>query len=426
MKHLQFILLLIGSIGLFAPEALRAAPPKRTAQLEVTPGIRYDNNAFLDRRGQFGADAVTHLVGLLGMEGSFEAEIYKWMKFTFSSTVDLEELRIDASAGKLTDELRRTSVKADPALVFNPIKYLEIAVTPGVQVQRETAAEWSFLQTTPTAEITLATPCGFVGSASYTFTGKFFDTDRPTETYGNVDLLSHRAHLSAKFWFWRFLRGRVTLDVERSIYDENIGELLGRIVFLPIDQFENPAAQFTPHKRHDWTFKAAAEVLYVPFEWGLVAASYRFDEVRSDLDPFTYRGHGPRLALAFKHKGHQAYLEGKLTFKDFYDFRFDTRYADTRRDYKIDVYAAYGYVIKDWVRVDATYSFLRNDSNDALYFSFGHSRSYSLYQRSKVELSVTFSFDFLYQPKPKQPDVPGTLLANHNAREHSRDPALRN
>jgi len=118
------------------------------------------------------------------------------------------------------------------------------------------------------------------------------------------------------------------------------------------------------------------------------------------------------VALAAKYKSHEAYAEAKITFKDFYDFRFDTRYSDTRRDYKLDLYAAYGYVIKSWVRLDLTYSYLRNDSNDALFFSFGHSRSYSLYQRSKVELTATFRFDFLHKPPaPKRPELPGTLLA---------------
>jgi hypothetical protein len=411
------LILLIGVsilIGLPARHA-RGAPPEkpgtRSAHLEVTPGVRYDNNAFLDRRGQFGAKAETHLIGLIGMEGSFDAELAKWMRFSMSSEINMEELHIDVGSGSLTDELRRTSVQTDPSLVFEPVARLEISLTPSLMIQRETDAAWSFLQVTPTLEISYVTPCGLHMEASYTYTGKFFDSDALTETYGNVDLQSHRGHLTMKHWLFDYLRGRLTADVERSIYDKNIDVLLGRIVFLPIDQFENPDAEFTREKRYDWTFKTEAELVYVPFDWGLIAVGYRFDQVVSNLDPFTYRGHGPRLALAVKHKGHEAYAEGKLTFKHFYDFRFDTRFADTRRDYKIDVYAAYGYVINDWVRVDATYSFLRNDSNDAENFDFGHSRSYSLYQRSKVEVSATFSFDFIHTPKPDEPELPGTILA---------------
>ena len=398
--------------GSSAPVEKAPAPGTRSADLEATTGLRFDNNAFADRRGQFGADAVTHIVGLLGVSGTFEAQLYTWLSFTLDSSVDLEELRLDTGELALTDDLRKTSVSLDPSLVFEPLSRLEISLTPALQIVRESDQVWSFLQLAPALEVAYVTPCGLHASLGYTFTGKYYDSKAPTETYGNVDMTSHRGELNLKFWPIKQLRTRVTATLDRQSYDKNLGELLGRIVFLPIEEFEDPDAEFVAKRRHDWNLQTEAELVYVPFDWGLVAAGYRFESVTSSLDPFTYRGHGPRVALAAKYKSHEAYAEAKITFKDFYDFRFDTRYSDTRRDYKLDLYAAYGYVIKSWVRLDLTYSYLRNDSNDALFFSFGHSRSYSLYQRSKVELTATFRFDFLHKPPaPKRPELPGTLLA---------------
>ena len=380
--------------------------------MEALTGLRFDNNAFVDRRGQFGAEAVTHIVGLVNLSSIFNAQLTKWLEFSLDSSVEMEELRIDTEEKSLTDDLRKTSVGVDPALVFKPLTDLEISIKPSLQIVRESDKTWSFLQSSPSIEAAYITPCGLHASLSYTFTSKFFDSDAPTDTYGNVDMNSHRGELSLKFWPLKMFRLRLGASIDHQTYDKNIGENLGRIVFLPIEQFENPNAEYTTKKRSDWNIQSEAEVLYVPFSWGLVAGGYRYEEVSSQFDPFTYRGHGPRLAMAALYKGHEVYLEGKLTFKDFYDFRFDTRFDDTRKDYKLDLYAAYGYVVRPWVRLDLIYSFLRNDSNDAQYFEFGHSRSYSLYQRSKIELSATFKFDFLHKPEEsKRPDIPGTIIA---------------
>ncbi len=384
----------------------------RTASISVTEGVRFDNNAFVDRRGQFGADAVPHLVNLLSSEGNLTLNLKRWLTFDLDTELSTEELRFDLLEKKRTDDLRKTSSRLDTTLTFTPLTGFDIALTHGLQISREAQHEWSFLQTSPSLTLSYTVPAGLVFQVLYAYTGKFFDSTAPTETYGNIDMQSHRSEMTVKWWMARPVRLRLTASFDYQIYDHNVGDLLGRILFVPIDQYENPRAEYSPFDRKDKVVKSEMELLGVPFTWGAVAATYRYEEGWSNLDTFTYRGHGPGLAIAFKYKGHEIFAQAKLTFKDFYRFRFDTRYSDTRKDYKIDVYAKYGYVIRDWVRVDLLYSFFRNDSNDAKHFSFGHSRSYSRYQRSKVELTATFSFDFVHQSHaaPTQ-DVPGELMA---------------
>ena len=415
MKRYKTIAAVAGGMLLvgFGPVRAQPAqkPPDRQIHVEIETGFRFDNNAFLDRRGQFGAEAVAHLVGIVGFTGELTLNPKKWFSFGFSTEVVSEELRIDLNEGKTTDELRKTSVKLSPSLTFTPVKEFKATITPALDITRESEQAWSFIQIQPTADLVWTTRFGLQAELSYAFTGKFFDSGEDTETYANVGMLGHRTELTLKLWIWKFLRTRLTGGFERQIYEDNIGILLGRIVFLPIDQYENPNATFTPEKRKDFAVRGEGEVLGVPFKWGAVAVGYRYEEILSNFDPFTYRGHGPRLAIAFTMKGHEAYVEGKLTWKHGYRFRFDTRYQDKKKDFKVDLYAAYGWKIKDWVRVDLSYSFLRNDSNDAARFEFGHSRSYSLYQRSKIELTATFMFDFSWSKQAKKPDIPGVQLA---------------
>ena len=387
-------------------------PSVRSAELSARTGLRFDNNAFLDRRGQYGADAVSHLVGLLGVSGTFQTQFTGWLAFTLDTNVETEELRIDLDEGSVTNELRKTTYNLDPVLAFTIHEDLEISLKPSMRIVRESNHAWSFLQASPSLEFSYVTPFELFATLNYTFTGKFFDTDEPTNTYGNVDMKSHRGDLSLRYWPAPRLRARLNAGIEHQEYGKNIGESLGRIVFLPIEEFGNPDAAFTPTRRTDRKIDGELEIMVVPFEWGLVAAGYRFEDVSSGFDTFTYRGHGPRLALAGLYKGHEAYVEGKLTFNDFHDFRFDTRFNDTRKDYSLDLYAVYGWSIRPWVKVNLIYSFVRNDSNDAAYFTYGNSRSYSLYQRSRVELALTFRTDFIQEPEvPAPPDIPGTILA---------------
>jgi len=405
-----FAFVLLG-VAMVVPGVGHAAPPlERSLSLELETGLRFDDNAFVDRRGQFGATAIPHIVGLLSSRTSFDYELLRWLDFSVEGEISLDELRFDLQAKKRTNDLRKTSARLDPRLEFRPLETLKIGVTPGIQVSREADPVWSYLQLAPSIDFSYDGPLGLVLEGSYNFTGKFYDSKAPSETYANIDMKSHRVELTAKVWHTKYLRSRVTSSFEYQSYAHNVGDLLGRILFLPIGQYEDPDATYVAKDRHDKVFKADAELLGVPFTWGAAAVGYQYEEDWGDLDTFTYRGHGPRLAIAFKYKGHELFGQAKVTFKNFYKFRFDTRYTDTRKDYKIDIYAKYGYVIKDWVRIDLLYSFFRNDSNDAAHFAFGHSRSYSLYQRSKVELTATFTFDF-HKSAEQAPEVPGEEMA---------------
>ncbi len=407
MRRVLPLVLLTASVPVRAGE-----PGSKSVTLEAESGLRYDDNVFVDRRGQFGAAPVAHLVGLLSGRASGTVSVRRWLDLSLDVDVATEELRFDLSEPGRTDDLRKTTTSFEPGLEFHGENLYLVSVTVPITVVRENQAEWSFFQVGPRLGGTYYGPRGLILDGAYTFTGKFFDLDDPSETYGNIDLMSHRAELSLKWWFHKLFRLQLTSSYEYQTYDDNIGVLLARILFLPISEYENPDAVPEPVERRDHRVEAELEGLVVPFEWGALALGYRYEQDWSNLDAFTYVGHGPRLALAFKHGRHEGFAQVKLTLKDFYDFRFDTRYLDTRKDYKIDAYVVYGFRIASWVRMDVRYSFLRNDSNDADHFAFGHSRSYSRYQRNKIELTFTFSTDVLQTGHQGPADeLPGTLMA---------------
>ncbi len=361
--------------------------------LESERGLRYDDNPFVDRRGLFGTEPVPHLLLILTGRAAGTASVREWLDVSLGVEVSIQELRFDLSKPDRTDDLRKSVASLEMGAKFHRKGVYSAGMTVPLTLVRAKQTEWSLFQVGPRMGGTYYAPGGLVLEAAYSFTGRFFDTDDPSETYGNIDLWAHGLELSAKWWLHRKLRVGLGAWYDYRTYDDNVGPVLARILFLPIERFEDPDAMPTPVDRLDHRVDVGLEMVALPSHWALVAVGYGYGGTWSNLEAFTHDRHGPRLAVSLVRGRHEGFGQLRLTLKDFHKFRFDTRYMDTRKDYVVEAHLGYGFRLTKWARLDLKYSFVRSDSNDASGYSYGHSRSYSRYQRNLLELTFTVAMD---------------------------------
>jgi len=389
---------------------------KTKVRTELSLGVLYDDNAALGRRGQFGADQVYDVTSILGVDSRLQTDILKRLRFVLTGKVRSEE-------GRWRQYLRNTDVSVKPAFEIDLGDTMTLTPSVNLKLHRETQEVWGYLEAAPSLAFILYTKVGLVFEASYDYTNTSYDSDILTNTYANTDRESHLAKVRFKVWQNQKIRWGVKVEAEHQIFDDNIEQKLAHIMFAPIEDFENPDLEVDPYKRRDIFLRADLEFLMVARKDFAFALSYRLEWDKSNLDPFNSWSHGPRLALVFSRGIHQVYGEARVSFYDFYDFRYDTRFSDTREDIKLEGFATYQVTFMDVLKVGAKVTFLSNLSNDAQkdadgvpYFDPRHSRSYSRYQGTRIELMVTYIWDTqkgAAPPAPKpEPRLPGTIMAS--------------
>jgi hypothetical protein len=389
---------------------------KTKVRTELSLGVLYDDNAALGRRGQFGADQVYDVTSILGLDSRLQTDIRRKLRFVLTAKLRSEE-------GRWRQYLRNTDVSAKPAFELDLGDSMTLTPSLNLKLHRETEEIWGYLEAAPSLMFILYTKVGLIFEASYDFTATRYDSDALTNTYANVDRFSHLAKVRFKIWQTQKIRWGVKLEAEHQTFDDNIEEKLAHIMFAPIEQFENPDLEVDPYKRKDLFLRAELELLMVARKDFAFALGYRFEWDMSNLDPFNSRSHGPRLALVFSRGIHQVYGEARVSFYDFYDFRYDTRFSNTRKDIKLEGFATYQVTFADVLKLGVKVTFLQNLSNDAQkdedgvpYFDPRHSRSYSRYRGTRIELMLTYIWDTqkgaaVPATKP-EPELPGTIMAS--------------
>lgn len=402
-------------IGLFlllvAPPAARA---ETNASLELSLGALFDNNAALGRRGQFGAEAVVDLASVVGAVGSLSTDLGSRARFQLFGKLRSEE-------GRWRDYLRNTEVTLKPGVEIDLTALSTLRPEVSFKLRREVEEIWGYLEVAPSLTYTLHTKLGLLFEVSYQHKATLYDSEALTNTYANVDRLSHLGRIQARIWQSQFLRFGLKAEVEHQTWDDNLAEKLARIMFVPIEAYTNPDAVAVPEERKDVILRGELELLGIAWKGLGLALGYRTEYDHSTLDAFKSIAHGPRLAAVFSHGRHEAFLEARLSLYDFYRFRYDVRYAGTRKDLKTEVFAAYLVTLSKGWKAGAKATFLRNDSNDAATFPDGSfrfdpslSRSYSLYQGTRIEAFVSYTWETSSgkAPPPKDKDeVPGEILA---------------
>ncbi|MDY0000750.1 MAG: hypothetical protein RBU30_05605 [Polyangia bacterium] len=391
-----------------------SARAETNASLELALGALFDNNAALGRRGQFGAEAVVDIASVVGVVGSLSTDLGSRARFQLFGKLRSEE-------GRWRDYLRNTEVTLKPGVEIDLTSLSTLRPEVSFKLRREVEEIWGYLEVAPSLNYTLHTKLGLLFEVSYEHKATLYDSDALTNTYANVDRLSHLGRLRARIWQSQFLRFGAKAEVEHQTWDGNLGEKLARIMFLPIESYTDPDAKAEPGKRKDVILRGELELLGVAWKGLGIAFGYRAEYDHSTLDAFKSVAHGPRLAAVFSHGRHEAFLEARLSFYDFFRFRYDVRYADTRKDLKTEVFAAYQVSLAKGLKLGAKATFLRNDSNDASTYPDGRfrfdpslSRSYSLYQGTRIEAFLSYTWetsaDKPAPPKDKD-EVPGTILA---------------
>ncbi len=386
---------------------------KTKARTELSVGVLYDDNAALGRRGQFGADQVYDVTSILGVDSRLQTDIRKTLRFVLTGKLRAEEAR-------WRQYLRNTDVSLKPAFELDLGANMILTPSVNFKLHRETEEIWGYLEVAPSLLFMLYTKVGLIFEASYDFTATRYDSDELTNTYANVSRLSHLGKLRLKIWQTPKIRWSIKLEAEHQTFDDNIEEKLAHIMFASIDEFENPDLVVDPYERKDLFLRAELELLFLARKDLAFALGYRFEWDMSNLDPFNNRSHGPRVAVVFSRGIHQVFGDARVSIYDFYDFRYDTRFSNTRKDLKLEGFAAYQVTINEVLKLGAKVTFLSNFSNDASddengvpTFDSRHSRSYSRYQGTRIELMVTYLWDTqkgTAPPAPK-PELPGTIMA---------------
>lgn len=389
---------------------------KTKVRTELSVGVLYDDNAALGRRGQFGADQVYDVTSIVGVNSRLQTDIQKTIRFVLTGKLRSEE-------GRWRQYLRNTDVSLKPAFEFDFGKNMTLTPSVNMKLHRESEEIWGYLEVAPSLLFVLHTKVGLIFEASYDFTATSYDSEELTNTYANVDRFSHLGKLRFKIWQSQKIRWGVKLEVEHQTFDDNIEEKLADIMFVPIEQFEDPNLVAVPYKRKDLFLRAELEFLLLARKDFAFSLGYRFESDTSNVKPFNNWSHGPRLALVFSRGMHQVYGEARVSFYDFYDFRYDTRFAATREDIKLEGFATYQITFKKVLKLGVKVTFMSNFSNDAEkdengvpYFDPRHSRSYSRYQGTRIEFMLTYIWDTQKgdapaAPKP-EPRLPGTIMAS--------------
>lgn len=405
--HASRLLQTIALLGLLiaAPTAARADAAKQKItdlELELMAGVLFDNNAALGRRGLFNAAKIQDVTSVFVVRSSLRTDLHAKVRFLLTGKLRVEE-------GRWQQFLRNTELSAKPTLEFDLGKSVTIAPSVNFKLRHEVESLWSYVEVAPGLLFRAYTRFGVIFEASYDFTATSYDHDEDTVTYANVDRLSHKGKLQAKIWQTKKLRYTVKAEVEHQRYDDNIGESLALIAFTPIEQFGNPDVVPEIGTRRDLYLRAELEVLFIPLKYFAFAVSYQVEWDNSNLDPYRNWNHGPRVAVLFARKKHEAFVEARLTLSDFYDFRFDTRYINTRQDLRAEGFAGYQYSFKGGWKVGAKLTFKSSHSNDADKFDDGsyrfnalHSRSFSRYDGFRAEAFLSYTWD-VDNKKPAKP-----------------------
>ncbi len=388
---------------------------KTRIRTELSLGVLYDDNAALGRRGQFGAEQVYDVTSVLGLSSRLQTDLKRSLRFVLTGKLRSEE-------GRWRQYLRNTEVSLNPALEWDLGSSMTLTPSVNFKLHREVEEIWGYLEVAPSLAFILYTKRGLILEASYELTATSYDSDELTNTYANTDRFSHLARLRLKLWQTQKIRWGVKLEAEHQTFDDNIDTKLADILFAPIEQFEDPDLVAVPYKRKDLFLRAELELLLLAHKDFALALGYRFEFDDSNLQAYNSYAHGPRLALVFSRGIHQVYGEARVSFYDFYQFRYDTRFSNTRKDLKLEGFATYQVSPFKWLKLGAKVTFLSNFSNDARkdaagvpYFDPRHSRSYSRYQGTRIELLSTFIWDtssgVALAPRKREPELPGTIMA---------------
>lgn len=369
----------VAIVASLAAAGVRADDPAQAPwedETEISLGALLDDNAFLGRRGQIIAGPELDVVNLVGLRHESGYRVDRGLRVVGVGSANFAVVRLQEPL-RGADFLLRLSVER--ALGNTARVVPEVAVASHL----DATVPFSFFAVRPALRAELPPLGGLLTDLRYELSSQDFTGDAPRLTFANLDNTSHRGEARLRHWLGDAFRLALTYRVDVFSFSSNLSPdpRLAAFVGLPPDI-----------GRVDLVNVLQPE-LTVLFDTFIVTLGYRLEDNRSNSDAFTFVGHRG-IASAYWEPSDSHILFGELRVgrADFYRFRFDSRYRDTRADLRLDAAASYRFVIDDHLYLQGRYSFLSNDSNDALDFNPATSLSFSTFRQNRIEVLGVATF----------------------------------
>ncbi|MBI1927513.1 hypothetical protein HYR99_25135 [Candidatus Poribacteria bacterium] len=244
--------------------------------------------------------------------------------------------------------------------------------------------EYSFLQYQIGAHLKRFLPKGFLVELDYDFKRGDFLSDTNKDTYYNITSNTHRLQARVKLWHSTRARSHLRYQLALPRYAGNLSDLLEGLSGLTRGQI-----------RRDWTHSLLWEWRYLPSTRAPFSIGYQFQNNRSNSPYYRYRAHQVGLVsiVNFRFKGeNRLIVKGEWGFFDYYQRRFDSRYLNTRKDWRIGVNLTYDRPLIRLLTLEVKYSLIDNNSNDTIDFNPDTSISFSSFSQSLAQIALKTNF----------------------------------
>jgi hypothetical protein len=341
-------------------------------------GASVNDNALLGRRGQFVGQKVTDYANVVRLRHESGYRIAHNTRLVGIGEAVILGLRS-------REELRSADVLVDLSLEQGVGDTARIIPELAAVYHPEASTDWSFWLVRPSLRAELPPLAGLLTDLRYEFSWQDFSGDAPRLTFGNLDNRGHRGEVRLRYWLRDDWRLAVTYRIDVFTFSGNLlwsGAPLAAFVGLPEGT-----------ERQDITNTVQPEISYVAGGSLVLTLGYRFEDSRSNSAAFTYRAHRAIGAGYWEITDrHILFAEVRYGRYDFHSFQFDSRYRNTRSDFRLDVAANYRFVLNDRFYLQARYGLLSNDSNDSIDFNPGTSLSFSTFSQNRFELLGVATF----------------------------------
>jgi hypothetical protein len=244
---------------------------------------------------------------------------------------------------------------------------------------------WSFLQVTALARSTRYFGGGFVLELAVRGEIREFTDDvRAPLDYSVIDDRMFGGEMNMKRWLSSSWRVRGGYRVSATRHDPTASTFL-------LDRSGLGAVE----ARRDVNHRLDAEVMWSRENTWAVSGGYEFWMRASNSDYYDLRGY-----LLRGYAVYQPAFGGLLRATalwgvvDFFDRRFDSRFIDTREDFRGVFSLSYRRAVAPAVDITLAYGYVHNDANDSEEFDPRTTLSYGDVTQRSISVSLDYSLDY--------------------------------
>lgn len=241
--------------------------------------------------------------------------------------------------------------------------------------------ELSFAEYRLNAGLKRFTDLGLIYEMQVRFRGKgFLNEVSNTVGYTLVDSRRFEAETRLKYWQTRSLRLGLRANLAREAWSATESAYLQFLSGLGAGE-----------GRHDLTHSLQPEATWVPAESWALTLSYQLQRSISNSDYYSFWGHSAIFQTTLQIGDRTlVFAEGSYGVFDYPRRHFDSRYQNTKEDFRTSLSVRFEHRLADYLSFEAKFTHFSNDSNDSIDYDPRTSLTYSSFTQDVFTLGLRF------------------------------------